>query len=62
MSRHITRTDTSLNPNADFETILKNGAANHKAKNYKREWNHGLVYGDYYLIEFRRVLMKMKLV
>ncbi|KAF4463471.1 glucuronyl hydrolase [Fusarium albosuccineum] len=51
-----------LDPNAHFEAILKNATANHNAKDYKRYWDHGLVYGDYYLIEFGNRLLKMGLV
>ncbi|KAJ4259717.1 hypothetical protein NW762_007648 [Fusarium torreyae] len=50
-----------LEPNAHFEAILKNATANHNAKDYKRYWDHGLVYGDYYLIEFGNRLLKMGL-
>lgn len=47
---------------AHFEAILKNATANHNAKDYRRYWDHGLVYGDYYLIEFGNKLLKMGLV
>lgn len=50
-----------LEPNSHFEAILKNATANHNAKDYKRYWDHGLVYGDYYLIEFGNRLLKMGL-
>ncbi|KAJ4018092.1 hypothetical protein NW752_002005 [Fusarium irregulare] len=49
-------------PNLHFEAILKNATANHNAKDYKRYWDHGLVYADYYLIEFGNRLLKMGLV
>ncbi|KAF6797631.1 unsaturated glucuronyl hydrolase [Colletotrichum sojae] len=45
-----------------FEAILKNATANHNARDHKRYWDHGLVYGDYYLIEFGNRLLKMGLV
>ena len=45
-----------------FDAILKNATANYNAKDHKRYWNHGLVYGDYYLIEFGNRLLKMGLV
>lgn len=45
-----------------FDAILKNATANHNAKDHKRYWDHGLVYGDYYLIEFGNRLLKMGLV
>ncbi|KAG9500280.1 hypothetical protein J7337_008755 [Fusarium musae] len=51
-----------LKPEAHFEAILKNATANHNAKDYKRYWDHGLVYADYYLIEFGNRLLKMGLV
>ncbi|RGP78673.1 glucuronyl hydrolase [Fusarium longipes] len=51
-----------LEPNQHFEAILKNATANHNAKDYKRYWDHGLVYADYYLIEFGNRLLKMGLV
>ncbi|KAF4984320.1 hypothetical protein FZEAL_471 [Fusarium zealandicum] len=51
-----------LDEASHFESILKNATANHNAKDYKRYWDHGLVYGDYYLIEFGNRLLKMGLV
>lgn len=45
-----------------FDAILKNATANYNAKDHKRYWDHGLVYGDYYLIEFGNRLLKMGLV
>ncbi|KAF5020126.1 hypothetical protein F66182_7858 [Fusarium sp. NRRL 66182] len=51
-----------LDTNAHFEAILKNATANHNAKDWKRYWDHGLVYADYYLIEFGNRLLKMGLV
>ncbi|GKU09918.1 unnamed protein product [Fusarium langsethiae] len=51
-----------LEPSSHFEAILKNATANHNAKDYKRYWDHGLVYADYYLIEFGNRLLKMGLV
>lgn len=44
-----------------FDSILKNATANYNAKDHKRYWDHGLVYGDYYLIEFGNRLLKMGL-
>ncbi|CAG9942956.1 unnamed protein product [Clonostachys rosea f. rosea IK726] len=44
-----------------FDAILKNATANYNARDYKRYWDHGLVYGDYYLIEFGNRLLKMGL-
>ncbi|KAH6685974.1 Six-hairpin glycosidase-like protein [Plectosphaerella plurivora] len=45
-----------------FDAILKNATANHNAKDHRRYWDHGLVYGDYYLIEYGNRLLKMGLV
>ncbi|KAI3557917.1 unsaturated glucuronyl hydrolase [Colletotrichum abscissum] len=45
-----------------FDAILKNATANHNTRDHKRYWDHGLVYGDYYLIEFGNRLLKMGLV
>ncbi|KAK6215240.1 unsaturated glucuronyl hydrolase [Colletotrichum tabaci] len=45
-----------------FDAVLKNATANHNARDHKRYWDHGLVYGDYYLIEFGNRLLKMGLV
>jgi hypothetical protein len=45
-----------------FDTILKNATANHNSKDRKRYWDHGLVYADYYLIEFGNRLLRMGLV
>jgi hypothetical protein len=44
-----------------FEGILKFGTANNNANARKRYANHGLVYGDYYLIEFGNRLLRMGL-
>ena len=45
-----------------FDAILKHATANHNSKDRKRYWDHGLVYGDYYLIEFGNRLLRMGLV
>jgi hypothetical protein len=44
-----------------FEGILKFGTANNNANARKRYANHGLVYGDYYLVEFGNRLLRMGL-
>ncbi|KAM0334980.1 hypothetical protein ACHAQA_000014 [Verticillium albo-atrum] len=49
-------------PGSRFDAILKNATANHNARDHKRYWDHGLVYGDYYLIEFGNRLLKMGLI
>lgn len=47
---------------ARFDAVLKNATANHNAQDHRRYWDHGLVYGDYYLIEYGNRLLKMGLV
>lgn len=49
-------------PNSTFDAILKNATANYNALDHRRYWDHGLVYGDYYLIEFGNRLLRMGLV
>jgi hypothetical protein len=44
-----------------FDAILKHATANFNRKDRKRYWDHGLVYADYYLIEFGNRLLKMGL-
>ena len=44
-----------------FDGILKYGTANNNAQARKRYANHGLVYGDYYLVEFGNRLLRMGL-
>jgi hypothetical protein len=45
-----------------FDGILKYGTANNNQYSKKRYANHGLVYGDYYLVEFGNRLLRMGLV
>ncbi|KAL2810507.1 Six-hairpin glycosidase-like protein [Aspergillus granulosus] len=45
-----------------FDTILKNATANHNAKDHDRYSDHGLVYADYYLLEFGNRLLGMNMV
>ncbi|KAL4891173.1 Six-hairpin glycosidase [Aspergillus ambiguus] len=49
-------------PGKTFDAILKNGTANNNQNARRRYWNHGLVYGDYYLIEFGNKLLDLGLV
>lgn len=42
-----------------FDAVLKNATANHNTRDHKRYWDHGLVYGDYYLLEFGNRLLRM---
>ncbi|KAF2706229.1 glycoside hydrolase family 88 protein [Pleomassaria siparia CBS 279.74] len=41
-----------------FEAILKHSTANHNEHAHKRHENHGLVYADYYLLEFGNKLLR----
>jgi len=41
-----------------FEAILRHATANHNSRDRKRYWDHGLVYADYYLIEFGNRLLE----
>ena len=51
-----------VQPGETFEAVLKNATANHNARDHKRYWDHGLVYADFYLIEFGNRLLRMGLV
>ncbi|KJR85821.1 glucuronyl hydrolase [Sporothrix schenckii 1099-18] len=44
-----------------FAAILKHATANANARDHHRYWNHGLVYADYYLLEFGNQLLRMGL-
>ncbi|CAK7207666.1 hypothetical protein SEUCBS139899_010477 [Sporothrix eucalyptigena] len=44
-----------------FASILKHATANANARDHHRYWNHGLVYADYYLLEFGNNLLRMGL-
>ncbi|KAJ3528398.1 hypothetical protein NM208_g10215 [Fusarium decemcellulare] len=46
-------------PGRTFEAILKHGTANNNENARRRYSNHGLVYGDYYLVEFGNRLLSM---
>jgi hypothetical protein len=45
-----------------FDGVLKNGTANNNEGAKRRLWDHGLVYGDYYLVEYGNRLLQMGLV
>lgn len=47
---------------ARFDAILKHGTANNNQYARRRYADHGLVYGDYYLIEFGNRLLELGLV
>ena len=49
-------------PGESFEALLKCGTANNNENARRRYANHGLVYGDYYLIEFGNRLLSMGLI
>lgn len=42
-----------------FDSILKNATANYNARDHKRYSDHGLVYADFYLLEFGNQLLRM---
>lgn len=42
-----------------FDSILKNATANHNANDLERYSDHGLVYADYFLLEFGNQLLRM---
>ncbi len=44
-----------------FDALLRYGTANNNTYARKRYANHGLVYGDYYLVEFGNRLLRMGL-
>lgn len=46
-------------PGERFDAILKNATANHNSQDHNRYSDHGLVYGDYYLLEFGNQLLRM---
>ncbi|KAL4972304.1 Six-hairpin glycosidase-like protein [Aspergillus desertorum] len=49
-------------PGCTFDSILKNGTADNNQHARRRYSNHGLVFGDYYLIEFGNRLLDLGLV
>lgn len=44
---------------ARFDGILMNSTANNNEHAFQRYWDHGLVYADYYLLEFGNKLLRM---
>lgn len=46
-------------PGVRFDAMLKLGTSNNNAQARKRYANHGLVYGDYYLVEFGNRLLRI---
>lgn len=66
-SRLVTADDGSIatedsERDGHFDSILKHATANNNERSLRRAADHGLVYGDYYLIEFANRLLKMGLV
>ncbi|SPO04654.1 related to glucuronyl hydrolase [Cephalotrichum gorgonifer] len=49
-------------PGKTFDSVLKNGTANNNEHARRRLADHGLVYGDYYLVEYGNRLMQMGIV
>jgi hypothetical protein len=45
-----------------FDGILMHATANNNEDAYKRYWDHGLVYADYYFLEAGNKLMRMGLI
>lgn len=41
-----------------FEAILRHSTANHNEHAHKPYWDHGLVYADYFLLEFGNKLLR----
>lgn len=50
----------SIQPSG-FDSILHNATANNNEHAHKRYWDHGLVYADYYLLEFGNKLCRLGL-
>ncbi|KIX05710.1 uncharacterized protein Z518_03682 [Rhinocladiella mackenziei CBS 650.93] len=46
---------------SSFDAILRNATANNNEHAHKRYWDHGLVYADYFLLEFGNKLCRMGL-
>lgn len=49
-------------PGERFDGILKNATANHNSQDHNRYSDHGLVYADYYLLEFGNQLLRMGMI
>lgn len=49
-------------PGKTFDGVLKHGTANNNEHARRRLADHGLVYGDYYLVEYGNRLMQMGLI
>lgn len=51
-----------VKPGHSFEALLKNGTANNNENARRRYFDHGLVYGDYYMVEFGNRLLDFRLI
>ncbi|KAL1594600.1 hypothetical protein SLS60_010361 [Paraconiothyrium brasiliense] len=52
-------TNTPLNiKESGFEAILRHSTANHNEHAHKPYWDHGLVYADYFFLEFGNKLLR----
>jgi hypothetical protein len=45
-----------------FDAILKNATACRNEDSFRQYWDHGLVYADYYFLEFGNELLRMCLI
>jgi hypothetical protein len=67
-ARFITETGDKTSINVEdillgetFDALLKHGTANNNENAMRRYSNHGLVYGDYFLVEFGNLILSMGL-
>lgn len=51
-----------ISPGQRFDALLKHATANHNIRDYARYSDHGLIYADYYLLEFGNKLLRLGLV
>ena len=49
-------------PQGSFDAILRNATACRNEHSLRQYWDHGLVYADYYFLEFGNKLIRMGLV
>jgi hypothetical protein len=59
---YLTKEETVDVTQPDFESILMNATANNNEYAIMRYKDHGLVYADYYFLEFGNKLLRMGLV